>query len=308
MSPLPGTAVGSMLAEILAGSARYLAKRPKLPSLFDKVAEELGRVAAGSSATKVVARVTGIALVSLDALAAPGPSQRQVVTAGWSGHPIAVLVDEALVELLVALSLGDGEPMARTPASHPSTHIDTAIVRCVLGELVEAVERAFSGVLDAPLQIDDIARELDRKRFGGGAASVLEASFEVGAGEAGGLVSIVLPRALLDTMPLDRTDAREAGTGADTRWAEQLQAGITRANVELQFVLGDWACSLGDLMRMRVGQVLTLDVTPQSLVRAESNDEPILLCELGRSQGRFTARVDDFADRERAFVNGLLAG
>ena len=56
--------------------------------------------------------------------------------------------------------------------------------------------------------------------------------------------------------------------------------------------------TLVDLASLRVGQLLPLDARVDGRIKLICNDEPLLLCEIGQSEGTFALRVDQVLERQ----------
>jgi len=82
-----------------------------------------------------------------------------------------------------------------------------------------------------------------------------------------------------------------------------------RTLFDSQAIVGLVAVSLviplaAGVFNLAVGQVIELKATPQSRVRVECNGEPMAWCDLGKSNGTYTLRVDSFIVLYIAFVIG----
>ena len=124
----------------------------------------------------------------------------------------------------------------------------------------------------------------------------------------GGEILIAVPQSAIGAMrqAFERT-SQQGSAQADARWTEQIESEITRANVMLTAVL-DERMGLGEIADFRVGQVLELKATPRRRVRLECNGERMVVCQLGKSKGEYTLRVDEFVDREQEFMNEIFSG
>lgn len=85
-----------------------------------------------------------------------------------------------------------------------------------------------------------------------------------------------------------------------------MQSELTRAHVVVSAVLDERIGDLGEVAQFRVGHVLELNATAHGRVRLECNGEQLLWCHLGKSQGKYTLRVDEPIDREQEFFNDIL--
>jgi flagellar motor switch protein FliM len=76
----------------------------------------------------------------------------------------------------------------------------------------------------------------------------------------------------------------------------------------LTAVLDERAGTLGEVAAFQVGQVVELNATAHGRVRLECNGERLMWCHLGKSQGKYTLRVDQLVDREQEFMDDILSG
>jgi flagellar motor switch protein FliM len=106
--------------------------------------------------------------------------------------------------------------------------------------------------------------------------------------------------------PLSLAPAK-AEARPDPGWAQQIRNQLTRADVTLTAILEERPGLLGEVLGLAVGQVIDLEATPQSRVRVECNGEALIWCDLGKSNGVYTLRVDSFVDREQEFMDDILA-
>ena len=134
------------------------------------------------------------------------------------------------------------------------------------------------------------------------------ARYRLEALEAASDVLVAIPRTALEALhkPLSRVPAKDAAR-PDPGWAKQIQKEVTRSVVSLSAILDERPGTLGEITGFRVGDVLELKANPQSRVRVECNGERLLWCDLGKSNGVYTLRVDTFVDREQEFIDEIRA-
>ena len=135
------------------------------------------------------------------------------------------------------------------------------------------------------------------------------AKFSLEVLSRGGEILIAVPRAALNPLrqALGRTPTKEAPK-ADAQVERADENGVTRAHVTLTAVLDERMGMLGEVAGFAVGQVVELNATPHGRVRLECNGERLMWCHLGKSQGKYTLRVDEVVDREQEFMNEILSG
>jgi flagellar motor switch protein FliM len=77
-----------------------------------------------------------------------------------------------------------------------------------------------------------------------------------------------------------------------------MQQEIQNTDVEISAVLEERRMTLVELASLKVGQLLPLDARVDGRIRLISNNEPLFLCEIGQSEGRFALRVDQVLERQ----------
>jgi flagellar motor switch protein FliM len=82
---------------------------------------------------------------------------------------------------------------------------------------------------------------------------------------------------------------------------------VSRTHVTLSAILDERPGTLGEVAAFHVGKVVELNATTNSRVRLECNGERLVWCHLGKSQGKYTLRVEEFIDREQEFLDEILS-
>ena len=139
--------------------------------------------------------------------------------------------------------------------------------------------------------------------------SVVVAKFRLEGAGRGGEILIAVTRAALN--PLRQalgTHPRQGSAHSRCELEQQMENGVTRAHVMLTAVLDERMGVLGEVAGFEVGQVVELNATAHGRVRLECNGERLMWCHLGKSQGKYTLRVDELVDREQEFMNEILSG
>ena len=210
-----------------------------------------------------------------------------------------------VVEMLLGGSGGTGGP----GADRAFSRIEIGVVRRFFERIATALESAFAPIAKSTFVIESAADHLDFDAIGRRHSPIVVARFELRIWQRTGEILLVIPRVAIDGMrqALGRVvtdDTRKA----DPRWSSQIQDGITRTSVSLSGVLDERLAPLQEIADLRIGQILQLNATASTRVRVECNGEPLLWCELGKSNGVYTLRVQEPIDRDQEFVNDILAG
>lgn len=120
---------------------------------------------------------------------------------------------------------------------------------------------------------------------------VVGCTFKIECGNVKSAIHLCLPYAALEPLRDSLTTPRPAGeSGPGERWTRTLNAQVQLAQVALTAPLTQLKMQLGELMKLKAGDVIAADV-PQGLV-AEIEGVPILACRYGVANGRYALKVE----------------
>jgi flagellar motor switch protein FliM len=227
--------------------------------------------------------------------------------AQWNARLVAV-ADQGLVFSIVETMLGSDGTQPAYQADRPFTRVEKSVAGVFFRRLAASLERAFADVAETPIAVESIEDEIEYDVLGSPSNSVVAATFGVEAMGGGGQMRVAVTRAALNPLrqALARVPAKEA-PAADARWSQQIQNEVSRAYVMLTAVLDERMGMLGEVADFRVGQIVEFNATAHGRVRLECNGERLMWCHLGKSQGKYTLRVDEMVDREQEFMDEILA-
>jgi flagellar motor switch protein FliM len=300
------------IQSLFGGASPSLDRLPMLRTVFERAAV----VCAQDLRSLGGAPPPQLALAELSAGAAGDVFAQHdgaIVTAaleapGWSTRGVISARRGAVFALVEAMLGGDGSQPAYA-GKRPFSKIETRIAGAFFERLAKALSAAVAPVAATTFALAAPANTIDFDVVGGKGTPVIAATYNLEALGRGGEIVVAVPQAAIVSMrkAFERTPAKDL-TRPDPRWTQQIEREITRASVSLSAVLDERQMTLGDIARLRVGQVLHLRATPRTRVHLECDGERMILCQFGRSGGVYTLRVEDFVDREREFMNDILSG
>lgn len=226
---------------------------------------------------------------------------------GWNAQLIACAAREDVFTMVELLLGGDGSQPVLIEDRPP-----TAIETRVAGVLFAAIGKALAGAF-APISQTDVVLEStsDKADFDiiDAKAAMVAAHFRLEALGRNAEILLAVPQSALTAMgkALTVPAAKAAPPRPDARWTADIQKELNRAAVKLTATLEERPGILGEIINLRVGQVVPLDATPQTRLQVECNGERLMWCHLGKSNGFYTLRVDSFVDREQEFMDDILA-
>ncbi|MBX9589521.1 MAG: FliM/FliN family flagellar motor switch protein [Hyphomonadaceae bacterium] len=299
------------LAELFAGSSNFVERVPMLRVAFERAAATCTESFA--SATVQPPQIALQKIESGTAVELLGAHDRRSAigvlhAAKWNARLLVSADRGAVFAMVEALLGGDGAQPAQVPDRQLS-RIEMRIVGIVFDSIARALEAAFAGIADTTFAVEGTAEEIDYDVVGRRNNPVVVARLRLEVAGRGGEVLIAATRAALNPLrqALGHTPTRQ-GPPADARWTQQMQSGVTRAHVLLTAVLDERMGLLGEVAGFKVGQVVELNATAHGRVRLECNGERLMWCHLGKSQDKYTLRVDELVDREQEFLNEILSG
>jgi flagellar motor switch protein FliM len=273
--------VGKACAEDL----RSLASVPMKLALQGMESATAGTLLAGERGSSAVALIE-----------APGWATRILV-----GAPQATIF--AIVESLLG---GDGSQPAQA-MERPLSKIEVGVAGVFFAAIAKGLGAAFAPIAPSPFNLATTADQPDFERIPR-TEPMVAARYRLEVLGTAGEVLVAIPRSALEALhqPLSRVPPKDASR-PDPGWARQIEKEVSRASVTLVAVLDERAGTLGEITQFRVGEVIELKATPQSRVRVECNGERLMWCDLGKSGGVYTLRVDAFVDREQEFIDEIRA-
>jgi flagellar motor switch protein FliM len=214
--------------------------------------------------------------------------------------------DAKCVNAVVLQAIGGRTPVdaALWPRTRLS-RIETAIAKAISDRMGQALSSAFHNAGIAlklePRDISDDQTVIEPARDNVPAIAV-RLGFEGLATAAG--VSILMPLSLIAPLAprladVPKPSAKSVVSG-DPAWRRKIERELAQANIDVTAVLETRETTLEALAALKVGDMLALDATAESLVILESEDVALYACELGKQDGVLTVRVESKVGAKRA--------
>ncbi len=224
------------------------------------------------------------------------PSSINIVRMGPSCGNALFVFDAALVYFAIdSLFGGDGRMNASKAGGLFTTTEQRLISR--LCEMVFAnYARAWESV--HPMQFELLRSECETRFVNIAAADdpVLAFGFTISAGVDGsqpaGRFQVCMPLEGIDPIrDVIMREVREKTVAGDRQWSERLAIQVSAAEVELVANLATVPVTCKELIEMRVGDVIVLDIKPT--IVASADGIPVLRCRYGNADGRYAIRVEE---------------
>jgi flagellar motor switch protein FliM len=201
------------------------------------------------------------------------------------------IFDPNLVFLVVDnLFGGDGRFRTRVEG-RDFTQTEQRIIQRLLGVVFEEYERSWKPVYE--LKFEFVRAEMNTQ-FANIATPnevVVVTTFNIEFGSTAGEFHICLPYAMIEPVrDLLNSSVQTDQLGVDKRWLRLLAQQVQTAEVELVATLGQAAVTFNQILEMRAGDVIALEI-PKAITAAVDG-VPVMECRYGQFNGQYALKVE----------------
>lgn len=202
-----------------------------------------------------------------------------------------IVLDPGLVFLLVDnLFGGDGRFHTRVEG-RDFTQTEQRIIHKILEIIYETYAKSWEPVY--PVEFEYIRSEMNTQ-FANIATPnevVVSTTFTIELGPVSGEMHICMPYSMIEPIRDLLTSSLQGETlEIDKRWVRLMTQQIQIAEVELVADLGSTRVTLGDILNMKVGDVIPLHIP--EIVSANVDGTPVMECKYGVFNGQYALRVE----------------
>lgn len=197
-----------------------------------------------------------------------------------------------LVYLMIDNLFGGDGRFYTAPENREATATEQRIVMRMLDVVCSTYQNAWQPAF--PLEFSYVRSEIEPgyANIANASEMVMVQTIEVKVGEHGGLFQICIPCASIDPIRnLLSTVQQGDQIEPDQRWLQQLAKQVQSAEVELVAALAETSVTLKQILNMKIGDVIVLDIKP-SVIAAVDNI-PIFRCRHGISKGQYALRIEE---------------
>jgi flagellar motor switch protein FliM len=185
---------------------------------------------------------------------------------------------------------GDGRFHTRVEG-RDFTQTEHRIIQRVLNIVFDAYSKSWEPVY--PVEFEFIRSEMNTQ-FANIATPnevVVAVTFAIELGQISGEMHLCLPYSMIEPIKDLLTSALQAeNLEVDKRWIRLMRQQIQLAEVEIVADLGTAEISLRDIVDLKVGDVIPLEIPPT--IEAKVDGVPVMECAYGKFNGQYTLRVE----------------
>ena len=213
-----------------------------------------------------------------------------VQTKPLRGHSL-VIFDPTLVFTVVDNMFGGDSRFHTRVEGREFTATEQRIVQRMLDVVLESYNKSWAPV--HPLSMHYVRSEMHTQFASIATPSeiVVTTTFAIEFGSAGGEIHVVIPYSTLE--PIRDTlysSTQSENSGLDNRWIQMLTRQVQHAEVELTALLVRAPVTLSQVLNMRKGDVIGMDIKPT--LTAEVDGVPIFECRYGVLNGQYAVKVE----------------
>jgi flagellar motor switch protein FliM len=185
---------------------------------------------------------------------------------------------------------GDGRFHTRVEG-RDFTQTEQRIIQRVLNIVFESYAKSWDPIY--PIEFEYIRSEMNTQFTNIATPNevVVSITFAIELGQVSGEMHFCMPYSMIEPIKDLLTSSLQAeNLEVDKRWIRLMRQQIQMAEVEIVADLGTSQISLRDIVNMKVGDVIPLEI-PQT-VEAKVDGVPVMECAYGKFNGQYTLRVE----------------
>ena len=225
----------------------------------------------------------------------------------WDQPILCAMPRDLVMAFVEAFTGGDGseEPVK---SERDLTAIEYELAGLAFARLTTVLQDCLAPVAPITLSQEKPLGEIDLEAAGLDKCAMVAVAVNVRLASCQSQMLLCIPKAALEMIADSLLAASHDHPRIDERWRGQLDREVRRAPVRICAVLTGGETTLGKVSKLKVGDVLPLNVRTGDLIDVSCNHVPLIRCQLGQSDGLFQLRVEHFINGEQDFLEALLTG
>lgn len=169
------------------------------------------------------------------------------------------------------------------------TQTEQRIIKRLLDVTLESYGKAWQPIY--PIEFEYVRSEMHARLANIVAPNemVIVTSFQVEFGPVGGVLTVCFPYSMIEPIRDQLANPLQDETAVDKHWIKHLSSQVQSADVEITAPFLTVQSSIGQLLKLSVGDVLPVEI-PKTVV-ARINGIPVMECGYGMSNSHYALRV-----------------
>lgn len=282
---------------ILDRSMMAYEKLPMLEVVFDRMVRVLSSSLRNFTSDNVDVSIDSMVSMRFDEYLNQIPQPAMLVVSRaveWENFCI-ITIDSAQIYATVDILLGGRRTAKPTRVEgRPYTTIEQDIVRKMADIVLNDLSAAFDPLSPVTFQFDRMENNPRFAQIARPNSAVLLVRLRVDMEERGGMIELVLPHATLEPVR-DLLVQMFMGEkfGQDSVWERHLGREVGQTYIDVEAVLDERKISLGEVVNLKIGSTILLDVTPEDPVRLRCGGVPLTTAQVGRVGDKIAIAVNE---------------
>ena len=213
-----------------------------------------------------------------------------------------IVLDPNLVFLVVDNMFGGDGRFHNRVEGRDFTATEQRIIQGLLGVIFSEYEKAWKPVFEITFEYTRSEMNTQFANIATPAEVIVAVTFNIEFSGASSEMHVCLPYSmgepirdiLYSTMHSDQVSS-------DKRWTSTLRRQLQKAELELVVPLGSRQITLGEIMKMKVGDIIPFPIA--DLVTVNVNDAPVMKARYGVREGQYALKIDSFVAQEEVEQN-----
>lgn len=226
--------------------------------------------------------------------AVPAPAMFAVFKAEEWDNQALMVIDSAMIYSIVDVLLGGRQGAAAMPADGRAyTTIERSLVERLIGVVLADLSVSFDPICPVTFRFERLEVNPRFAAIARTSNAVTMARLRVDMEDRGGRMELVMPYATLEPIrELLLQQFMGEKFGRDPIWETHLADMLWGTEVELDAVLDEQVMQLSEVMALRPGSRMVLNVGPSAPVQLRCGDVPLYECHVGQRKNHVAVRID----------------
>ncbi len=210
-----------------------------------------------------------------------------------------IVFDPNLVFLIVDNMFGGDGRFHTRVEGRDFTATEQRIIQGMLGVVFEEYQKAWAPV--HPLKFEYVRSEMNTQFANIATPSevVVSVTFTIELSGTTAEMHFCLPYSMVEPIrDVLYSTMHSEQASSDKRWTGTLTRQLQTAEVELVATLGNTSVTFGDIVNMKVGDIIPITIDPQ--VPVAINGVPVVECRYGIRNGQYALKIERFFAEEDA--------
>lgn len=291
---------------ILDKSMMAYEKLPMLEVVFDRLVRMLSSSFRNFTSDNVDVSIDSMVSMRFDDYlnSIPLPAMLVIYRAvEWENFGI-ITIDSAQIYSTVDILLGGRRtPKTQRVEGRPYTTIEQDIVKKMADMILNDMSASFDPLSPVSFAFDRVESNPRFAQIARPNSAVLLIRLRVDMEERSGMIEILIPHATLEPIRdlLLQTFMGEK-YGQDSVWERHLGREVGQTQVDLEAVLDERKISLGEVVDLKIGSTILLDVTPNDPVRIKCGGVSLTTAQVGRVGDKIAVAINENIRDFREFL------